>query len=245
MFQRVFISFLICFLYPFLVSSTNTYNFSEEKKIFTKVEELELFTLEGNFDISTLYEKSPLIVLPIFSRCSGVCYPLLQQLIDALKTNNPSQEYRILVISFDPQDSLAQLKQISEAYGLSKNEKWIFATSPDAINWLASAGFHPKWDSSRQQFDHDALIMGINENGYIVKKLIGMERMSELKGMFKAIHNEFILSYPLPQSNTIFSCFNFNPVTGKKTFSWGIVILILPALITTSFIVFCAIQTKK
>lgn len=245
MFKCVFISGLIYFLFLIQVCIANPYDFSEEKQIYTQVEDIELITLNGDFHISNFYEKTPLIVLPIFSRCSGVCYPLLQQLKNTLKTEHPTEKYRILVLSFDPHDSLQQLKQISTAYGLSENENWIFAISPEASNWLASIGFDSKWDSKKQQFDHDALIVGINQHGYIVKKMIGLDRTSDLKEMFKAIHNEFILSYPLPQSNTIFSCFNFNPITGKKSFSWGIAILILPALITVSFIGFCVIFKKR
>lgn len=50
--------------------------------------------------------------------------------------------------------------------------------------------------------------------------------------MLKEINNEFIVSYPLPRKNMLFSCFTYNPTTGKSELSIGLLVMLAPALIT-------------
>ncbi len=238
-------SLLILFLFYTNVQAQSEYNFSEEENINAKITDVQLNTSAGGMMLSNLYNTSPVILALVFSRCTGICSPFLLQLSDNIRTLNSKEKFKVLVVSFDPIDSLSDLEDMDNRLGLNKKGQWTFATTKqiDALN--SSVGFRPRWDSLRKQFDHDALLVGINENGYIAKKLIGLRGVSDMKKMIQSIHNEFIPSYPLPRKNNLLSCFTYDPSTGKRKPSIGLLILVLPVVLTFGLILWLAIRSKK
>lgn len=223
------LAFLSIVLYP-LFAQDNGYNYSEEEKLYKSIANIELNTLEGRRKFSEIYDKSPVILAMIFTKCTGVCSPFMSTLSKSIKKLNSKENFKILVVSFDPTDSIADMKTYAEAFRLDKDAHWIFATTPDIDSLNSSIGFNPKWDEEKKQFDHDALLVGINGNGYIVKKLTGVRGPDELQLMIKEINNGFVLSYPLPRENMLFSCFTYDPKTGTKKPSLGLLILVLPVV---------------
>ncbi len=136
------------------------------------------------------------------------------------------------MLSFDPRDDMEQMKNYGNRFVIVDKEKWLFAITPDIDTLLASIGFDPIWDSTRQQYEHEALLVGINENGHVARKLLGLRSAQDLDLLLREINNEFIPSYPLPNKNMIFSCFTYDPITGKKKPSWGLLVLLIPAVLT-------------
>lgn len=221
------------------------FNFSEEENINTKIADVQLHTSGGRMMLSNLYNTSPILIALVFSRCTGICSPFLLQLNDNIQTLNSKEKFKVLVVSFDPTDSLSDLEGMDERFGLNKRKQWIFATTKQIDTLNSSVGFRPLWDSVRNQFDHDALLVGINENGYIEKKLIGLRGVNDLKMMIQSMHNEFIPSYPLPRKNNLLSCFTYDPATGIRKPSIGLLILVLPVVLTFGLILWLAIRSKK
>lgn len=66
---------------------------------------------------------------------------------------------------------------------------FIFLSCIEKLN--LSVGFNPVWDSIRSQYDHDALRVGINKEGYITKKLIGIRNKSYLELLIRSISDVF------------------------------------------------------
>ena len=120
---------------------------------------------------------------------------------------------------------------LSERLGLKNNKQWLFATTGDIEKMNQSVGFNPVWDSARSQYDHDAFLVGINKEGYVTKKLIGLRDKHELGLLISSVHDIFSPLYRLPNNNQLFSCFNYNPETGKNTPGLGLLFLALPAII--------------
>jgi LPXTG-motif cell wall-anchored protein len=44
---------------------------------------------------------------------------------------------------------------------------------------------------------------------------------------------QFVASYPLP-GRTRFRCFEYDPATGEASLSWGMLVLMVPALVAST-----------
>lgn len=225
--------------------TTTEYSLIEESKLFTKIPDIDINTPDGQYNISDFYDKSPIILALVFTRCTGICSPLLSKLAENIRILNTEEKFRVLVLSFDPADSVGNMQELSKRFRLSENKQWTFATTKQIDSMNISFNFKPVWDSIIQQFDHEALLVGINQNGYIVKKLVGLRDANALKSLIKAINNEFIISYPLPNEKMILSCFTYDPVTGKKTPSIGLLFFLLPAALLAIVLIALAHYAKR
>ncbi len=246
MYKGILFFIIACLGFTDAISDPGTgYNLSEEKGLYAKIADVPLNTGSGNIRLPELYQQTPVMLAFIFTRCTGICNPFLLQLKDNLESLQSKEKFKVVVVSFDPTDSLSDLNKIAFRFGLQNNDQWIFATTPQISKLINSAGFYPVWDSSRQQFDHDALLVGIDKEGLITKKLIGLRDAKSLQWMIRSIGDEFMLSYPLPRENMLFSCFSYDPITGKKSPSYGLLFLILPAILTILLLVWLAYQSPK
>ncbi|MCO6494431.1 MAG: SCO family protein [Bacteroidetes bacterium] len=229
-----------------LYSQSQEYNLSEEDRLYTKVENVKILTTRGEMlSLSQMYVREPFVLALVFTRCIGVCSPLISNFKEKISELNPKEKFKILVVSFDTADTKADLDNYAKLFNLNQNENWVFATTGQIPELIESVGFHPEWDSSRRQFEHDALLVGINGNGYIVKKLIGIRNIRAVESMIKEISNEFVISYPLPHNNSILSCFTYDPITGKKKPKFGLFLLLVPAIGTVILLVIISRQKKK
>lgn len=220
------------FTFQFVVGQTVTTGFEEENNIYEKVYDAKLSLNKDELQtMAQLYASKPILLALIFTRCSGICNPFLVQLKENLQFKTDAENYNILVLSFDPRDTHEDMKHLSQWLNLENNKQWLFATNSDIEKLNLSVGFNPSWDSIRGQYDHDALLVGINKEGYITKKLIGLRNKSDIELMIKSVNDVFSPSYQLPVKNQLFSCFNYNPETGKNTPGLGLLILALPAFI--------------
>jgi hypothetical protein len=124
------------------------------------------------------------------------------------------------------------MQNMAKRFTLDEVPPWRFAISHEIDELNRSIGFNPAWDSVRRQFDHEALLVGINKKGFIAKKLIGLRNRESLIAMIREINDVFIPSYPLTNNKQFFSCFNYDPDTGKNSPGWGLLILSLPSTLT-------------
>ena len=204
----------------------------EENNIYEKVYDAKLNLNNGdNRTLTQLCASKPVILALIFTRCSGICNPFLVQLKESLQFKTDTDNFSVLVLSFDPRDTREDMVNLSKSLNLENNKQWFFATTSDIEKLNLSVGFNPSWDSIRSQYDHDALLVGINKEGYITKKLIGIRNKSDLELLIRSVNDVFSPSYRLPNKNQLFSCFNYNPETGKNTPGLGLLFLALPAII--------------
>ena len=207
--------------------------FEEENKIYEKVYDARLNLNNGdNRTLAQLCTRKPVILALVFTRCSGICNPFLVQLKENLQFKTDTGNFCVLVLSFDPRDTRGDMVNLSKSLNLENNKQWLFATTEDIGKLNRSVGFDAVWDSIRSQYDHDALLVGINKEAYITKKLIGIRNKSDLELLIRSVNDVFSPSYRLPNENQLFSCFNYNPETGKNTPGLGLLFLALPAIIT-------------
>ena len=203
---------------------------SEGKQLGMPVPDVALF-MPGNqqSQLSEVWERRPVILAMVFSRCSGICSPFLESLREAIEgVPGVGSNYTVVAVSIDPDDTPARMEAMAEGLGLRNTPGWVFATTDArSIRPLADAvGFEFRWDPERQQFDHPASLVGIRD-GRCVRILTGgqvargrlAELVTELRGGFVSI-------YPTA-SNVLFRCFDYDPVRGFE-FGWGMIVLIAP-----------------
>lgn len=208
---------------------------NEDFYLYRPLPDIRLHTLQGETTLGTLWRQKPLLLTMIFTRCARVCAPLVGSLAQAERhVGGAGREYFLVVLSFDPRDSLEDLRAAAAALGLEGRPGWIFATaSPGEIASLAAAvGFWYRWDAASLQYDHPAVLVGI-DRGRLVRLLVAprveasrlREVVAELQGRFIASY-----SYPLPGSHVVFRCFSYDP-SGAVHFSWGALLLVLPGTV--------------
>ncbi|MGV8139955.1 MAG: hypothetical protein AB2L20_32620 [Mangrovibacterium sp.] len=237
------LSFFSCQLVP---GQSVTDGYEEENNIYEKVYDAKLnFNKDEAQNMSQQYARQPVLLALIFTRCSGICNPFLLQLKENLQFKTDTESYKVLVLSFDSRDTHEDMMQLAQWLKLENHKQWLFATTGDIEKLNLSVGFHPTWDSIRSQYDHDAFLVGINKEGYITKKLIGLRNQHDLSLLISSVNDVFSPSYRLPGKNQLLSCFNYNPQTGKNTPGLGLLILALPAVITLLLLIGTSYVVKQ
>ncbi len=207
----------------------------EESNIYDKIYDAPLNLVGGQqLAFNTLYNGKPLLLALVFTRCTGVCNPFLIQLCENLQFKDKS--FNVLVLSFDSTDDVIDMELMAKRLGLIKNKNWLFGTTSNIEKLNQSINFSPIWDSIKNQYDHDALLVGINNKGYITKKLIGIRHGHDLDLLIASVNNVYSPTYRLPNKSLLFSCFNYNPTTGKSTPGLGLLFIALPAVLTVLII---------
>lgn len=243
--------FSFCF---FLIVSGSAYStdnsvvqssIQEEQNLYKQIADVSIKSNVINGKLSLLYGRNPLVVALIFSRCSGICSPFLQNLKEQVSLIDTTIPFKVLVLSFDPRDEVEDMNEIASHYELENNPRWIFAATPEIDKFNQSVGFKAVWDEKRQQYDHEALLTGVNKDGFIIRKLLGVRELPALKSLVADINGEFVLSYPLPGRESMFNCFTYDPATGEKKPSWGLLLLGSPVLITLFIILFISLNRKR
>lgn len=208
---------------------------SEERLLNRAIPDVPLTTAAGaRVTVSQLAHGRPVLLGFVFTRCPGVCSPFLMSWRSADHALGDKHTYLRLVLSFDPRDTSSDMSAFARRHTLNDNEDWAFAVGdPSDIHRLADAtGFWWKWDETRQQFDHAAMLAGIRD-GRLVRLLVGGSMTSaRLDELVRQVSGEFVRSYPLP-GRVPFRCVTYDPATGRTTLDWGFALLLVPIAATS------------
>jgi protein SCO1/2 len=182
--------------------------------------------------LSQLWSEKPILLMLVFSRCAGICSPFLRSVRSVSDaTVGSAEDFQFVVISFDPRDTPEDMRNIAKATGVADRPSWIFGTvSPDEIKQLTSAfDFKFVWDETRQQYDHPATLIAI-DNGRSVRALTGgAVSHGRFKEVIGELRGDFVPIYPL-QTKVLFRCFDYSPEKGFSP-NWGLLLMILPAIL--------------
>jgi protein SCO1/2 len=183
-----------------------------------------------HLQLSDIWRDKPILLTLVFTRCAGICSPFLMSLKSAVDAiGGVGNDCRVVVLSFDPQDTPADMAALAKHIGVSSNGDWIFGTSTAAeIERIAqSTGFWFRWDTERGQFDHPAMLVGVRA-GRIARLLVGgVVSPVRLKEVVDELHGEFVPAYPLP-GRALFRCFQYDPAVRRFKPDWGFLLLLLP-----------------
>ena len=125
--------------------------------------------------------KGPTIILPVYYRCSNVCFTLQGHLANTLQNleRRPVQDYRVISVSFDEEETPQMAAHSKNAYlsAMKKpfpEEGWRFLTGDlVAIRRLTDAlGFG--FQRQRHDFAHPVVSIVVAGDGTIVRYLYGV-----------------------------------------------------------------------
>lgn len=205
---------------------------AESRLIARAVPDIPLRLADGrSVRFSDLARDRPILVTFFYRRCSGICTPLLAWVRDAVReVGGLGVDYRVLSLSFDDADTVADVRAQAEAFGLLHAAGWSFAVAErDAVAQIAGAlDFWYRRDPVTRQFDHPGLVVAV-DGGRVVRAFVGDPGGGgRLRSMVWELRGNFIPFYRIP-GQTALGCLAFDPRTGVTRLDWGLLLLALPA----------------
>lgn len=179
---------------------------------------------EGNAVVlGTLIDKPTILTLNFF-RCTGICTPLLNGMVEAINQSKaiPGKEYQVITVSFDDRDTpeialgkrTNYLKQIQRPFPPTA---WHFLTG-DAATTKAlcdSVGF--KFKRQGDQFIHAGAIVFLSPKGQVTRYMYGI---TFLPADVQMAVNEAAKGEVRPTiSKWLQFCFSYDPAGRRYVFS--------------------------
>jgi protein SCO1 len=210
---------------------------NEDVYIYRQVPDVRISQASTGISVPLWGTRSgkPVLLALVFSRCAGVCSPFLHSLKSAISSaGGLGTDYRVVVLSFDPRDTPADMAAMAQRLGEEANPGWTFGVAPATeIQRLAEAtGFRFKWDGGTRQYDHPAVLMVV-DRGRMLRMLVGNTVVrARLAEVLQELRGKFVPSYPVA-GDVAFRCFQYNPMTTRYYPDWGILLLALPGAMAT------------
>jgi len=219
----------------FNLSVQDTLLAAEERYIYKNIQDVKIITSDGRLiSLSEIWDEKPLLLTLIFSRCAGICFPLVWSLKSSVDKVSKNDDFYVVVLSFDTLDTPEDMNALKNGYGLEGNERWIFgifADKNEIKSFTGEVGFWYTWIDSISQYDHPGMVIGIRQ-GKVVRMLIGGNITPvKLREVVQEIKGEFIPFYQI-QKNLAFRCLNYDPETGKIKIGVGAIIMFTPPVLT-------------
>lgn len=209
----------------------------EEEVLYDRVPDIFLWTIDSNAQyLSDLWGRRPILLTFVYAYCSGVCYPYLYSLRDAIRElGGLGKNYEVVVLSFAG-DALEDLAMTAGALRLSREEKpyWHFGVGkPKAMEQLEqTVRFWHRRIAGTNQYDHPAMLAAIKD-GRVIRLLVGATVVPRrLKEVLQELEGDPVLTYPLPDARVPFRCFRYDPKTGTLGLDWGLLVLLTPPFLT-------------
>jgi protein SCO1 len=197
-------------------------------KLGTKVAIDTLFDFESGDSrpISAVIEpEKPFLIIPVYYSCPRLCGFLLTGVANLVKdlSLKAGKDYKLLTISFDPQDTIDIAKQKGKEFralaGIDPDDVsgWEFAVGKQkAIDKLMnSIGFNYK--SDKGEYAHSSVLVVLTSLGKISQFFTGIEFSSWDTKLALVEASEGRVGNPI--DHILLSCFRFDPLKGKYTFA--------------------------
>lgn len=144
----------------------------------------EVYDEEGNLVTLRSLVDRPTILMFVYYKCPGICTPLLTEvagIVDKMKLE-PGTDYRILTVSFDPEEKPELARDKKQTY-LGQVERtvdpagWRFLTAePEAIEALTRAtGF--RFTKEQGEWVHSGALIALSPSGTITRYLVGIRHL--------------------------------------------------------------------
>ncbi len=173
----------------------------------------------------SLFKGRPLVLLPIFYRCTGVCNIELQGVLNALIQDPklvPGKNVDVVALGINPKEgpdlAMGKKRSTLEEYGKPKTTGgWHFLTG-DMANIRAvtdAMGFQFTYDPGKDVVNHPSGVMVLTPRGQVSAYMLG--------GTYRPIAFELdveraAVARIAPKSDEIFfGCVHVDPLTGKRS----------------------------
>jgi len=135
--------------------------------------------VDSNGEVFELYslKGKPIILSPIYTHCNSACPIITDSLKKVIyKLGKPGKDFWVLSLSFDPQDSVEDLKRFSESHKI-EDEGWkvvITQNREDLFKLLDAIDFRFMTLPESRDFVHPNLVVFISPDMKIRKYVYGV-----------------------------------------------------------------------
>lgn len=174
-------------------------------------------------------DGKPTILVLAYYRCPQMCNLVLNGVLECVKKMPPDlgADFNVVTVSFDPKDrapvAYAKKQHYLAEYGRPNAEPGLrFLTGEQAaVDAVCKAtGFRYEYDKQKKQFNHASGIMVITKDGRLSKYFYGIAYDAELVRAALEDAAGGRIGKPVEPGNIVMMlCFDYNPQTGKYTFT--------------------------
>ncbi len=200
----------------------------EKRTIGAYVPDIRLQDHEGKvYSLKDFAQGKVLIVNPIYTKCSSACPVMTEELKKVIR--GLKEDVRVLSITFDPWDSLLDIKRFKEIHNLPSN--WLVARSDEVDKLLKAIDYKYRYDERLKEFEHPNLYVIITPSGKISRYIYGVSpKLRDLRlAVLEAKKEEVSLN---PVEGFLLRCFRYNPETGTYQIDWFFIFDVMGGLLT-------------
>jgi protein SCO1/2 len=173
----------------------------------------------------SLFRGRPIVLLPIFYRCTGVCNLELQSVLNALVQTPklvPGRDLEVVTLGINPKETpeLAHDKKVETLTEYKHPETgsgWHFLTgSMDSIRSITDAmGFRFTYDPTQNIINHPSGVMVLTPDGRVSSYMLrGTYPIDEFQDdVERARHSEIAP----PSEDICLGCIHVDRITGKRS----------------------------
>jgi protein SCO1/2 len=172
--------------------------------------------------LGDFFGEKPVVLVFAYYRCPMLCGLVLRQAAQVTRRLEwrAGDEYRLLTVSFDPQDTptAASSKQSAtiEAAGLSgEPDRWPFlvAGAPSIERLTGALGFRYRRDAATRQFAHPAVVFVLSPDGMLSRVLDGLDY--DARDLKLALLEAGRGQIGTALDRALLACFRYDPATRR------------------------------
>ncbi|MFN3976921.1 MAG: SCO family protein [Aquificaceae bacterium] len=187
----------------------------EEKYLGNKVADITFTAEDGKtYRLYDFIKGKPTALILAYYTCDAACPLIVKSALQA--TKNLGKDANLLVLSFDKEDKLEDLKKFKEQLGVS-NPKWTFGImSEENIKRLTkSLGYKFFYSRQDRVFVHPNVVIFIAPDGKIVRYLYGISPKERDFRIALAEAETFRITKNTIVDVAYMVCYRYDPNTGK------------------------------
>ncbi len=199
-----------------------------EQRLGNKVVNDAVFTDQNGNQVqfSKVSRGLPILILPIFFKCTGVCTVELQGVLSTLqkmKTKRVGRDFDVVALSIDPTEgpdlSAAKMRETIASFPNLKGTEagWRFLTGdlPNIRKVTDSLGFKFTWDPEKKIVNHPSGIMFLTPQEVVSSYVFGVNYSPDVfeKNITLAHGNRI----GKRSTEIFFGCVHVDPITGQRS----------------------------
>jgi len=179
------------------------------------VPDVQVVTESGPARLHGLIADRPTILLLAYYTCHGPCPTTIRSLARTLRSLE-GPEHRVVVLSFDPNDTLENLRHVKSTLG-QVPDSWTFGLLPpeERARLTQSVGFTFFFSERDRTFVHPTVLVFLSPKGEVMRYLYGTEpraqdinlALIETRNRVQRL-NEFVDMVKL-------TCYRFDPARSR------------------------------
>lgn len=157
------------------VLDSNVLRIDEGRHLGTTIPDITVTTQTGSQPLSSLMAEMPTVLVLSYYTCGHTC-PVLIKNLSVLPIDTPRSDYRVVVLSFDENDSLETMAHLKAGLGTVPANWTIGILSGSESKRLTEAvGFRFFFSERDQTFVHPTVLVLLSPQREVMRYLYGAE----------------------------------------------------------------------